>query len=312
MSTAEPTVISLKNPLIRYLLATRPPFLLASLVPCLLGISTAHHDGIAIHVGLALTTIVGALLIHAGVNVLNDYYDSLNGTDAINQERLYPFTGGSRFIQNGLFTPKQTASYGVTLLAVGGLLGIGLSFVSGFGLWVVGAAGIFLGWAYSAPPVCLNHRGLGELSVAMGFGILIPIGADYVQRGVFSWAPVFAGLPYALLVANLLFINQFPDRRADAAAGKRHWVVRLGPERARWGYALIGVLAYAVLVIEVMQRKLPTAALWALLPALLSAVAAYQLVRHVHRLARLRPAIAFTIAAMIAYGSVLAGALMVV
>ena len=206
---------------------------------------------------------------------------------------------------------RERLAVAVALLALGGLLGIGLSLVSGSGLWVIGAAGIFLGWAYSAPPVYLNSRGLGELSVAIGFGILIPLGADYVQRGVFSWAPVFAGLPYALLVANLLFINQFPDRRADAAAGKRHWVVRLGPERARWGYAVIAVLAYAVLVIEVMQRKLPTAALWALLPALLSA-AAYQLVRHVHRLPRLRPAIVLTIAAMIAYGLVLAGALTVV
>src|SRR3970040_263437 len=86
-----------------------------------------------------------------------------------------------------------------------------------------GRAGLFTAWAYSAPPLKLNSRGLGEACVAMGFG-LIAVGADYVQRAEFSLFPVVAVLPYALLVTNLLYINQFPELKADAATGKRHWV----------------------------------------------------------------------------------------
>ena len=45
-------------------------------------------------------------------------------------------------------------------------------------------------------------------------------------------------------VLNILYINQFPDRRADEMTGKRHWVVRLGATRARWGYFVIAINGY--------------------------------------------------------------------
>lgn len=82
------------------------------MIAVLLGLACAHHQGMVIGTVLAAFTLLGALLIHAGVNVLNDYYDALNGTDAINQQRIYPFTGGSRFIQNGVLGPEQTAAHG--------------------------------------------------------------------------------------------------------------------------------------------------------------------------------------------------------
>ena len=91
----EPTPQALANPVKRYVLATRPAFLTITLVGCLLGFATAP----AFSWGLAVLTLLLALAAHAGVNVLNDYYDHLNGTDAANTERLFPFTGGSRFIQ---------------------------------------------------------------------------------------------------------------------------------------------------------------------------------------------------------------------
>jgi 1,4-dihydroxy-2-naphthoate octaprenyltransferase len=309
MAAVEPTAELLTNPIARYLLATRPPFLLASIAPCLIGLAVAYRDGAAPHVLLAVLTVLGAALVHAGVNVLNDYYDALNGTDAINTDRIFPFTGGSRFIQNGVLTPAETARYGVALLALGAALGVALAIASGPGLWLIGAAGLFLGWAYSAPPVSLNSRGLGELSVALGFGVLIPLGADYVQRGAFSWSPVVAALPYAALVANLLYINQFPDRRADEVAGKRHWVVRLGARRARWGYLALAVFAYTALVVAVVLHALPLAALVALLPALASFAAARDLLRHAETPERLAPAIQLTILAMIGHGLLLSAAL---
>jgi len=306
---AEPTPDTLTRPWMRYLLATRPAFLTASLVPCLIGLATAYAGGYSIGLLSAALTVIGALLAHAGINVLNDYYDDKNGTDAMNQDRLFPFTGGSRFIQNGVFSARQTFRYGVVLLIGAAAIGVGLALGSGAGLWLIGAAGLFIGWAYSAPPLSLNARGLGEISVALGFGILIPLGADYVQRGSLSLVPVLVGIPYALLVTNLLYINQFPDLRADRAAGKHHWVVRLGARRARWGYAALAALAYAVLTLEVAGGVLPPAALLALVPAAFSAAAARQLIVHAERPALLANAIRLTIVAMMSHGVVLAAAL---
>jgi 1,4-dihydroxy-2-naphthoate octaprenyltransferase len=306
----EPTLATFQNPLARYLAATRPAFLTASLMACLLGLAAARHDGIALSLELAAVTLLFALLAHAGANVLNDYYDALNGTDAQNTERIFPFTGGSRFIQNGVLTPAQTRNFGFALLSGVALAGLWLMLRSGSQLFYIGLVGLFIGWAYSAPPFRLNSRGLGELCVTAGF-LLIVVGSDFVQRKDFSVAPLVAGLPYALLVANLLYINQFPDRKADTAAGKLHWVARLEVRQARWGYALIAALAYVWLLSSVMLGWLPALALLAALALPLSVKAARLLLRHAAQPQQLGGAIKLTAAAMLLHGALLSLGLLI-
>ncbi len=234
LAPAEPLRERLANPFARYVLATRPAFLTITLAGCLLGFAAAVSEGVAFGWARALATLLLALLAHAGINVLNDYCDHLNGTDARNTQRLYPYTGGSRFIQNGVFTPKQVRGFALALFAATIAGGLWLLSVAGPGLFWIGLAGLGIGWAYSAPPLQLNSRGLGELCVACGF-LLVVVGAAYVQRGAWSVSPWLAGVPYALLVTNILYINQFPDREADRASGKLHWVARLQPATAAWG-----------------------------------------------------------------------------
>lgn len=165
----EPTPETLGNPVRRYLPATRLTFLTITLAGCLLGFALApvHHWGLA---GL---TLLLALLAHAGVNVLNDYYDHLNGTDAANTGRIFPYTGGSHFIQNGVLTPRQTLAWGLALFAAVIAGGLWLMQASGPGLFWIGLAGLFIGWAYSAPPLKLNSRGLGEVCVVAGFLLIV-------------------------------------------------------------------------------------------------------------------------------------------
>jgi 1,4-dihydroxy-2-naphthoate octaprenyltransferase len=256
----------------------------------------------------AVATLVFALLAHAGINVLNDYYDELNGTDRANTERVFPFTGGSRFIQNGVLTARETLAYGMALVGIVIVAGLWLTSMSAPSLIWIGAAGLFIGWAYSAPPLALNSRGLGEPCVAVGFALIV-IGTDFVQRGAIALLPVVVAVSYALLVMNILFINQFPDRRADEAAGKRHWVVILGPQRARWGYVAIGVIAYGFLLWAIGAGLLPRWALIALASAVLTAMAARDLLRYPDRPQLLVPAIKLTIGAATLHGLLLAAAL---
>jgi 1,4-dihydroxy-2-naphthoate octaprenyltransferase len=311
MPPTEPTPATLRQPVLRYLFATRLPFLSVTLVGCLLGLGSAHASGVALNGVLASVTIVLALLTHAGVNVLNDYYDALNGTDAINTERVFPFTGGSRMIQNGVLSAQSMARYGVALLVPVVVGGLWLVARTGPGLVVIGLAGLVIGWAYSAPPLKLNSRGGGELAVAAGFTLIV-LGTDYVQRGSFSSLPLIAAVPYALLVTNILYLNQFPDRAADAAVGKRHWVVRLPVQQARWGYLAVGLAAYGWLLIAVLLGVLPARSLVALAAALPSALATRQLLRHAAEPQALAPAIRLTIAAALLHGLLLAGALLLV
>ncbi len=303
-SAIEPTGANFSNPLVRYFAATRPAFLVATLAACLLGQAGAINSGIQIQPLTAVLTVLFALTVHAGVNVINDYFDALNGTDAANTERLYPFTGGSRFIQNGILTPKQTAYFGYWLLGLATLGGLWLSWRVGSGLLLVGAVGTFLGWAYSAAPLRLNGRGLGELCVLLGF-LAIVIGADYVQRQAFSFQPIIVGMPYALLVTNLLYINQFPDCRADAAAGKCNLVVRLLPVSAVWGYSLLAGVAVVWMAAMVQLGKLPLLALFSLLPLVFSLRAFWILRQFFAQPAQLLPAIKLTLASMLSHALLL-------
>jgi 1,4-dihydroxy-2-naphthoate octaprenyltransferase len=306
----EPTLARFQNPLARYIAATRPPFLTASLMACLIGLATAWHSEPAFDIPLALVTLLFALLAQGGVNVLNDYYDALNGTDGMNTGRIFPFTGGSRFIQNGVMSAAEMRNYGFALFAGVALAGLWLMARSAPQLMYVGLAGLFIGWAYSAPPFKLNSRGWGELCVAAGF-LAITVGTDFVQRKGFSAVPFIVGMPYALLVANLLYINQFPDRTADTAAGKLHWVARLDVQKARWGYVLIVALAYIWLLACVVLGWLPLLALIALFALPLSVQAARLLLRHAAQPQQLGDAIKLTIGAMMVHGTLLSLALLI-
>lgn len=301
----EPTLDALHNPLLRYFVATRPAFLSVTFVGCLLGLATAAYSGIAVDPALATATLFFALVAHAGANVINDYYDAISGCDGANTERQFPFTGGSRCIQNGVLSLRATGVFGYALLAAVIPAGLWLTAVSGAELILIGFAGLVVGWAYSAPPLKLQSRGLGEFAITAGW-LLVVVGSDFVQRHGFSFVPVAAGLGFALLVANVLYINQFPDVKADTGAGKNTVVVRLGAAAARWGYVLIAALAFGWPLLMVLLGQLPVLALIALLPALASIAAAKQLWANAANPAGLTPALKMTILAASAHGLLLA------
>lgn len=304
----EPSPTHTRSPFILYLAATRPAFLSVTLVACLIGLASAWRSGVGLDLATACVTVLFALVAHAGVNVINDYHDALSGADDANTERLFPFTGGSRFIQNGVLTTRQTGRFGYGLLAAVIPAGLWLTWHAGPGLIAIGAGGLLAGWAYSAPPLKLMSRGLGELAIATGW-LLVVVGTDYVQRGTFAALPFVAGLSYALLVANLLFINQFPDHKGDAAAGKRTLVVLLGPQVAKWGYLLIAILAYGWLVAMVGNDTLPQKTAAAAMTLVLSFSAGRDLLEYAEPPSELTSAIKRTILATNLHGVVLAGAL---
>lgn len=257
-----------------YFLSTRPQFLPAIVIPVALGGATAWHGTGRFDLLLFLLSVMAALFYHAGMNVLNDYFDFKNGTDNINTGALTPYTGGSRFIQNGVISPQATLGFGLVLLSIGSLIGLYLAVkVSPF-LIFIGAFGLLTGFFYSAPPLFLASRGLGELTVAVNFGLLAVSGSYLVQTGDISIVPVISSLPVSFLIAALLLVNEFPDYEADKNTGKNTLVVRLGPERAR--YCLLGLVAgaYLSLILGTALGIIPPAsfiALLSLIPAVHSA-----------------------------------------
>ena len=287
---------------------TRPAFLPVTAVACLLGLSTAAACSGGLKLPRAVATVLLALMAHAGANVLNDYCDARNGADAANRDGLFPFTGGSRLIQRGAVSVADTGRWAAFLLLALVPLGLWLAVISGPGLLAVGATGLLLAWAYSAPPLALMSRGLGEAAVALAWWLMV-IGADYTQRGHFSVITATTAVSLALLLANILLINGFPDAAADAAVGKRTLVVRLGPVPAAGMYLGLVLLAHGWLAVSVGLLITPQAALWGLVSLPVSLAAAALLWRHATEPQRLRPALALTVAAANLHGLAMAAGL---
>jgi len=278
-----------------WLRAIRVPFLTATIVPVALGAAVAWHDLGGFLWGRFWATMAGALLIHVGTNLLNEYADHVSGNDAANTTPT-PFSGGSRVIQKGLIGPRAILLAAVASLALGGSVGVYLNLVTdGNVVLLLGAAGIFLAYSYNVRPLRLGYRGLGEPAVGIGFGPLPVAGAYYVQAGSLGPRVFLISLPIAVLIALVLLINGFPDHAADRAVGKNTLVVLLGKSRAVILYHALLAAVYFLFGILFLLRVLPPACLvvFASIPL---AWRAYVVSRESHHTAReLLPANAATI-----------------
>jgi 1,4-dihydroxy-2-naphthoate octaprenyltransferase len=244
--------------------ATRFPFLIATAAPVLVGTGVAAYKGFFDPLLFALT-LVGASLIHLALNMTNDYFDTKLGADEVNITPT-PFSGGSRVIQYGLLTPRQTIGMAALFYGIGVVIGLYLAVLRGFiPIMALTALGVFISVAYTAPPFKLAYRGLGELAVGVGFGPVIVLGSHYVQAQAFSLEAVLASIPVGILIALILYINEIPDSPYDMAAGKRTLVTRLTKEQVLTLYRLLLAATYFMVVLPVVIGFAPPTALLALL-----------------------------------------------
>lgn len=241
--------------------STRLPFLTATVVPVLLGILVAARQGFFDPVS-ALLTVVGACFVQLGLNVANDVFDTVQGADDANVTPT-KFSGGSRVIQYGLLSLRQMALASGAFYVLAALIGVALLVLRGSpALLAIGVVGLIVSLGYTAPPLKFVYRGLGEVAVALGFGPFMLVGAYVVQTaGLLTWEPFVASIPVALLVALILYVNEIPDRRGDARAGKRTLPVRFSRRAVIGGYNAAAALAYVALAVGVVLGVLPWPAL---------------------------------------------------
>jgi len=245
-----------------YMRALRAPFLAGSITPILIGggyaILQSSFDGPRF-----LLCLLGVGALHLGANLINDYYDA-RGSDPINW-RLTPFSGGSRVIQDGTVPSRAVLAMAIGFFGLGLICGIALAFTGRPLVLIIGALGFGAGWSYSASPVQLMARGFGEIVIFFAFGPLITLGTSYALCGALSLDAFLIGIPHGFLIAEVIWINQFPDYEADRTAGKRNLVVRWGLERARRIYVSIILLSFVSLALLAMLAEIPFSILAGLL-----------------------------------------------
>ncbi len=188
-----------------------------------------------------LVTLVGMIILHAATNLMNDYYDVLSGVDyqetSTAQYRPHP-------LLEGKLKPAQVRVGAVMLYALSAMAGLYLAAVRGWALLWIGLIGIFASISYTAPPFKYKYKALGELSVFLMWGPLMVEGAYYVQRQAFSMEAFWVSLPFGVLVALVLLINNTRDIGHDKQKGIITIPILIGQRNGFRLYLTLVIVAY--------------------------------------------------------------------
>jgi len=247
---------------------------IASTVPMIVGAALAYGITGRIHLYWLIVSMIGIYCIEIGKNAVNEIVDYISGVDRfVTPKNRTPVSGGKKTSVDGKLTLFETGLIAVFTFGLAGLIGLYIVFFRERSVLYVGLAGVIISIIYSVPPFKLSYRGFGEVAVGVTFGPLILSGMYLVMANSFDIRAILVSIPIGLLIANVLWINQFPDYEADMQGGKKNWVVRLGKKRSVKVYQWIFTAAYVCfLLMSILLKN------WLWLLGFLTVPIAYQAV----------------------------------
>ncbi len=236
----------------------RPFSFTASTIPVLAAGALAWVGG-AFDVGLFVLTLVGAVCLHAGTNIVNEVFDVRRGIDTITSPRA------SHAILKGRISEGGALRLAYAFYTAAVLVGIALTVARGWPIAVLGLVGLVGGYFYTAPPFEYKSRALGVPLVFLLMGPLMVEGAYYAISGAWSIEALVLSVPVGLLVAAILHGNEWRDMSEDTRAGIVTLSSRIGRDFAHWGYVSLVVGAYVALGLTVVFGWLPPQVMLAVL-----------------------------------------------
>jgi len=253
----------------------RPKFLAGGFVLYGLGAALAVAAGAPFE---AARFVWGQVVVTAAqlmTHYANDFFDL--EADRANRTPT-AWSGGSRVLPDGLLPPRVAL---VAARALGGIALVAACVLAARArdlplLLPLALLITALAWSYSAPPLRLAARGLGELTTAVVVSLCVPVLGYYLQARQIDGRIIAACLlPCALQFAMLLAI-ELPDAAGDAVAGKRTLVVRLGAAAGARSYAALTIAGFGALPL-LAQGALPARV--AVAPLALAPIAIWQALR---------------------------------
>jgi 1,4-dihydroxy-2-naphthoate octaprenyltransferase len=210
------------------------PFILGSLMAARYG----HFNVQVFFLGCA-----AVLLIMLATNLNGEVYDIKEDTLSL-QFGKNKFSGGSGVLADKQMPARYLKRVSLLAATLALLIGVVLQYVYATGPFTLalGITGIIAGFFYSKPPLRWVTRGMGELMIAYCYGWLPVAAAFYLQAHYIHTLVHWVAIPVAASIFNVILINEFPDYDADAVAGKKNLLVRLGKLRASLLYAFCVVL----------------------------------------------------------------------
>jgi len=246
-----------------YAAVARAPFLLLPPTLIAAGATASAWDGSFSWPRSALA-LIGLVLLHMAVNILNEWSDMRTGIDLATKRT--PFSGGSGTLPAGRMSMRAALVFGLVCAGIGLLIGLWFLHEVGWVLLPVIVAGAFSVLAYTD---FLARIGVGEIFAGFGLGAGPVVGVALAQAGSWSTAAGWAAIPAFFMTFNLLFLNEFPDEEADRAGGRRNLVILLGRRAAAWVYSLAGLATPTAIALAVLIDALPPLCLAATLPSFL-------------------------------------------
>ncbi len=278
--TTNPPEQGIVDGVTRWLVVTRAGVLPMTLTSGLIAVLLAATADGPVDWWNVTLAVLGIVLAHLANNLMNDLTDTQVGNDTKDYPRaLY----APHPILAGLVTKRQLIAGILVCQAID--LAIMLTLVARRDWWIAGfaLAGLFLSWAYTAPPLRLKKIGLGELDVLLTWGPLMVGGVYYAGAGTLPWQVLAAATGYALLPTTVLLGKHIDKLPYDAPAGTRTLPVLLGEGRAKAVTQGMMIAYYLGVIALVAVRALP----W---PALLTIGALPLLVRTIRAFGQPKPA----------------------
>jgi 1,4-dihydroxy-2-naphthoate octaprenyltransferase len=203
---------------------SRLTFLIGGFAGFALGAAVAAYEGIALSLPLYLSGQLLVTAFHLMTHYSNDFFDRAADARAVRT----PFSGGSGSLVDGSL-PAWTGLGAAVVCAA-----VGLSVTGAFAMRgntataALGVAIAALAWSYSAPPMRLLGRGLGEFTTALVVGVLAPLTGYATFAGSVDVLAIASTIAPALAVSAMMIAVQWPDLDSDRASGKNNLLVRFG------------------------------------------------------------------------------------
>ena len=253
-------------------LATRPWSFPASLIPSVIGVILAYENKYlsGIDILLSLFSIVTVILVQAAGNLVNTYYDFINGIDKKKDEHHHQQSDST--LTDNILTIYQL----VKLLLISYLASI-ITFVF---LLITSPArseiitllyglGLASSYFYTGG-VALKYKALGDLVIFATFGPLISTFTYASCCGHVSIIPIYISLPLTINAESILHVNNMRDIKNDKEAGIRTLVMFLSPRLSSVVMAILLISPYLSCVVIVYYTR----SLLFLLPCFTAGIAA--------------------------------------
>lgn len=248
---------------------TRPFSLTASIIPVSAAAGVAWAGGF-FQFWYFLLTLLGAIGLQVGTNIINEIYDVRKGIDNITSPRA------SHALVKGIVTEREAFALAFGSFGIVILIGLVLIALRGPVMLAFGIVGLVAGYGYTGPPFQYKFHALAVPLVFLLMGPIEVVGSYYAITGRFDSVALVASLPIGLLVAAILHSNEWRDISEDARTGIATLSAAIGARRAHYLYMALVTGAYVIVGVAAMGHLLPLSSLLVLLslPVFISVVRA--------------------------------------